>query len=352
MNEFEYIKARMTDMMPIDYEFRSFGNGYRFDRKLDINNGKCTLFHYKGIPDKILNKVLIDHSWEPLEFFLDREMYNFFKREKDRSKQYTIICSEYNSKDREYIYESGINIINWFSHGLLCSEHWYRLYKDVNIITDIKPIQHRWINVNRLIDLKRSYRIKFLNLLDTSKGIYSLPEKDICTGRRLIDINPENKIIPHSFDENNNSSAYITVRNFNIITGKYEWTNWSTSFLHVVTETVVDRQHLTEKIFKPIVLHQPFVLMGGAGCLGYLKSYGFETFDRWWDESYDELDDIDQRMQAVANIVNWIGSMSISQLEDMRDEMWPVIKHNYNWFYNGFGSKCWEELAEGFRSLY
>jgi hypothetical protein len=65
------------------------------------------------------------------------------------------------------------------------------------------------------------------------------------------------------------------------------------SFVYVVTETCYweRKLHLTEKIFKPIVSRMPFILVGPAHNLEYLRSYGFQTFDYWWDESYDEIED-------------------------------------------------------------
>ena len=36
--------------------------------------------------------------------------------------------------------------------------------------------------------------------------------------------------------------------------------------------------HLTEKIFKPIVNKQPFMLLAAPDNLAYLKSYGFKTY--------------------------------------------------------------------------
>ena len=107
---------------------------------------------------------------------------------------------------------------------------------------------------------------------------------------------------------------------------------------------MVDRVHLTEKIFKPIVLKQPFVLLNGAGGLEYLRSYGFKTFSDFWSEEYDTIDNLDQRLQAAADVVNYVGSCSLKELEQMRDKMKPILEHNYNWFYNGFADKCWQEL--------
>jgi hypothetical protein len=120
------------------------------------------------------------------------------------------------------------------------------------------------------------------------------------------------------------------------------------SFLHVVTETCFweTKDHLTEKIFKPIVARQPFVLLGCANNLKYLKSYGFKTFDSWWDESYDRIENPIERLQAVVKIINEICSMTTSELESMLRGMQYVLDYNYNWFYSKeFLDVVWNELT-------
>jgi len=121
------------------------------------------------------------------------------------------------------------------------------------------------------------------------------------------------------------------------------------SFLHVVTETCYweGKLHLTEKIFKPIVARQPFVLLGCTFNLRYLRSYGFKTFDSWWDESYDVVIDPVARLQAVVRIVREISAMSNSDLESMLQGMQHVLDYNYELFYSrGFVDTIWNELAE------
>ena len=181
-------------------------------------------------------------------------------------------------------------------------------------------------------------------MLDVSQGQYSLLEQDPNTLRTPNEIYPDNQVDPHSFDEHDNSSAWISLRINNDDKEEFTPSVWKSSFLHVVPETVVDRVHLTEKIFKPIVLKQPFVLLNGAGGLEYLRSYGFKTFSDFWSEEYDTIDDLDQRLQSAADVVNYVGSCSLKELEQMRDKMKPILEHNYNWFYNGFADKCWQEL--------
>jgi hypothetical protein len=121
------------------------------------------------------------------------------------------------------------------------------------------------------------------------------------------------------------------------------------SFLHVVTETCFweTKDHLTEKIFKPIVARQPFVLLGCANNLKYLKSYGFKTFDSWWDESYDQIEDSVERIKAVVKIIKDICAMSAEELEDMLRGMNYILEYNYNLFYSKeFVQREWDNLKQ------
>lgn len=85
---------------------------------------------------------------------------------------------------------------------------------------------------------------------------------------------------------------------------------------------------ISEKVFKPISQMQPFVLYGQPGTLKLLKSHGYKTFDRWWDESYDEDLDKYVRLNKVVDLFKQINNMSHSQLADMLFDMLSVLEHN------------------------
>ena len=126
------------------------------------------------------------------------------------------------------------------------------------------------------------------------------------------------------------------------------------SFLYVVTETCFweEKKHLTEKIFKPIVTKHPFVLVGCRGNLQYLKSYGFKTFDRWWDESYDNIQDPIERLNAVTHIVEKICSYDNIKLESMLVEMQDVLDYNFNLFYSkSLIDTAWSELTTNLQDV-
>jgi len=119
------------------------------------------------------------------------------------------------------------------------------------------------------------------------------------------------------------------------------------SLVYHVSETVYAgrRLQLTEKSFKPIALGMPFVLSATAGSLAYLRSYGFQTFNEFWDESYDlETDDF-KRAEKVAAVLKQLDDLSNGKKQELFRACWPVIEHNWNWFYyGGLESVLWKEL--------
>jgi hypothetical protein len=126
------------------------------------------------------------------------------------------------------------------------------------------------------------------------------------------------------------------------------------SFLFVVTETCYwqKKTHLTEKIFKPIALKMPFILLGCQGNLQYLRDYGFITFGDFWDEGYDAISDPIERMRAVTAILNKLKSLSEEDLMHMLISMQPILDHNYKLFTSGTVLRReWQHLIKGFHDI-
>jgi hypothetical protein len=120
------------------------------------------------------------------------------------------------------------------------------------------------------------------------------------------------------------------------------------SLLYVVTETVASgrRQHLTEKTFKPICLNMPFVIVGNAGSLEYLRMYGFKTFDHLWDESYDtETDDV-LRIEKIGQLLKDLDSLSATSKQQLFQQASVITQYNFNHFYSGrFEQILWKEIT-------
>jgi len=94
------------------------------------------------------------------------------------------------------------------------------------------------------------------------------------------------------------------------------------------------------------------VLAGAAHNLKYLRSYGFQTFGQWIDESYDDIDDPIDRMTAIGNTMTTICQYSLEELTLMLLEMQPVLEHNYQLFNStDFLDACWGELTDNLNAV-
>jgi hypothetical protein len=121
------------------------------------------------------------------------------------------------------------------------------------------------------------------------------------------------------------------------------------SAIHLVAETLFDTEkiYLTEKVFKPMVMCQPFVLFGPPNSLQYLRDYGFKTFDAFWSEDYDLIVNAKDRQCAILNLVDSIAAMPAEQFENLYQELLPIIEHNRNHFYSTkFQDILWDELQK------
>lgn len=137
------------------------------------------------------------------------------------------------------------------------------------------------------------------------------------------------------------------------MSAKINFNDLTSALFHVVTETVFfqDKLHLTEKVFKPIVAKRPFILAAAPGNLAYLKSYGFKTFDRWIDESYDQETDHYIRIEKITEQIANLCAMDRSALEQTYLEMQEVLEYNFTHFYTTFKDLIVDELVDNFEHI-
>ena len=250
----------------------------------------------------------------------------------------------------------------YFFHGFAALD-WFR---DARYLPNLNNnFTKLFITLNRLVTKERSYRLSFVanlankNLIE--HGLVSCSLNDSYGGSWKNEVNnsqskltqqqkilitdvfsniPDNLVLDKKIVPGHASADF----------GSNENELFQSAFLHVITETIFYKKtlHLTEKSFRPIAVCRPFVLLGASGNLAYLKSYGFETFNQWWDESYDSEIDPVQRQAKVVKIIEDLSKLSLTDLQDMYQEMLPIVKHNYNHFYTDFKKIIVNELVDNF----
>lgn len=101
-------------------------------------------------------------------------------------------------------------------------------------------------------------------------------------------------------------------------------------FIDIVAETYTHGLSffVTEKTIRPMLTLTPFIVQGPQGFLSTLKSdYGIQTFDRWWDESYDQAQNYD-RVQKIYELMTTLDQLTAEQRIQMYEDMQPVLYHN------------------------
>lgn len=251
------------------------------------------------------------------------------------------------------------NFIDWyyFTHGLLALE-WFRDFKYL-------PKQHTnftkvFITLNNLVTKDRSYRLNLVaRLLEyglQDQGLISCRlgddyghwKDDLLTSQYL---DKESKIkIYNQFKNLDKPLVVDTDNTHGALSAQLDLSLMQSALWHIVGETIFyhNKLHLTEKIFKPIVARRPFMLLAAPGNLEYLKRYGFKTFDRWVDESYDSEPDPNVRVKMVTDQIKKMCEMSTAELQVMYTEMQETLDYNYDHFYGKFKEIVVTEMSENF----
>ena len=267
--------------------------------------------------------LIIAYDQEPLYHYYNSPLFTFikknFRNDAGQSRPTILLTTEKEGTEKNKILQQfQFGDANYFFHGLAASD-WYRGYQYCNDLVS-PAARHNILSTVKEYNLSTEYILKTKHILDSIKFPLRIDSVgDIPNGSQTI--GPISALME--------------------------------SFLHVVTETCFwdQRTHLTEKIFKPIVARQPFVLVGCAGNLKYLQSYGFKTFDRWWDESYDEIQDPILRLEKIVDIINEICSMNFEELQNTLQGMKHILDHNYELFYSrDFVDSIWNEMAASLQS--
>jgi hypothetical protein len=308
-----------------------------------------------------LNHVLFHHDQEPIwTDSLGKEYDERYEVVWSNSKFVKFFANSEKSDIKKQICDQR-HMLDWyfFYHGF-ASLNWYR---DSRYVHQDHDIHHAFVSFNHIIAHHRSYRIsllarliyhdvidrgqiswhndlqKTLNEIENPFNFLSERSRSLCRDTLI-----RCKDLPWKLDDvssSGNLSAYF---------GNKQYQIWQHSLLHVVNETVFyqPKLHLTEKIFKPIVAQRPFILVAAPGNLQYLKSYGFKTFDTWIDESYDDIQDPDQRLDLIAQEITRFSRMSLHQLRQVYQEMRSILEYNKAHFFGEFRHIIVNELVDNF----
>lgn len=102
------------------------------------------------------------------------------------------------------------------------------------------------------------------------------------------------------------------------------------SCINIVTETsfINNELFISEKVLKPILMYQPFIVLSSYKYLNQLKKYGYKTFSEFWDESYDDIEDSRLRLKVVLELIRDLNSKSIEELNELYQKTKDICIYN------------------------
>ena len=196
-------------------------------------------------------------------------------------------------------------------------------------------------NINRLLlagHLKANYADKTLMTYHFSPGVdfhrVHLGLEDILYhfGANSVEFDEAIALIKQSPIKNDQTQYVYPIDN-NHNANICDW--YKNIFVDIVCETFSNGNvfFLTEKFWRPIVTKTPFILQGSQFTLKRLKQLGFQTFDRWWDEGYDE-DPYLHSQKEIKKVLEYLGNLDLDQINQMYNDMQETLTHNYNCMMN------------------
>lgn len=166
---------------------------------------------------------------------------------------------------------------------------------------------------------------KLAPLLDSA--IWSNLDDTHNTAIKLLDPKYE-----FNFYQNNTASTYSGFAKYELFNN--EWGEiylthmpYSETYFSLVTETVFDYPYSfrTEKIWKPVAIGHPFIVASNAGYYRDLHQLGFQTFGHVIDESFDRIDNSQDRLNRIAQVV---ADLCQQDLASFLNECYNVCKYN------------------------
>ena len=259
-----------------------------------------------------------------------------------------LLHSEMQSQDVEWFEQHGSIGVYWWCHAIIARD-WFRYAKIDPKLSAPKTSQKYFLIYNRAWSGLREYRIKFTeliidyNLQDHCQLTFS-PEND---GKHWLDHKFTNPVFaPHRTDLDQHflpSTVDATA------SADYSNVDYTQTSIEVVLETVFDdtKWHLTEKSLRPIACGHPFILVSTPGILQYLKRYGFQTFDKYIDESYDSIADPMQRLEAVIKLMQSLANLSVEAKQRLYSNLALICEYNKRRF---FSQDFFDQVIEEFQT--
>ena len=285
-------------------------------RIIDENIRNCDILYWETIEPIDAPISYLENSKGHLEFsnlLIDRDI-----------KIYGV-CSDYKIKtiqDHPDTFIKNIELIKWKTSLL----HFSRYSAESTYHSEIENIKVQNSKFTKLFNcLNRGVRPARVTLLDElyKNGLFEYGE----ISWNLLTTDEPFKGYGLSFKHWNEERLSIDLETSDIVDSEkvLDFHLWSDYYLNsetlftiqsesIITDQKSEKYFLSEKTWKPLILGKPYIMVGPPGYYKYLQSFGFKLYDEIFDYSFDEITDIDTRIQYIVSEINKLKSENYMEL--------------------------------------
>lgn len=230
-------------------------------------------------------------------------------------------------------------------------QNYYNLYNYSNIEIIHNPFYFIHFLIKECnIDTWDTYNLQYIDKLKNNKfeNLFLILNKRPHYHRCLMmDYLSKNKLLDSSsytWDSNLKKLESYTFRwwipikkSFNTNFDNYNCSdilNGNPAF-HLVTESEIEKISFSEKLFKPILSGIPFIVLGGVGFHKKLKEYGFELYDEIFDYSFDDIEEVEDRVMAISETILKLKNKNYREIiNTIYDKVQKNRQHALDIYYN------------------
>jgi len=101
-------------------------------------------------------------------------------------------------------------------------------------------------------------------------------------------------------------------------------------FVCIINETrfAQPTANFSEKIVDAINYRKPFIVVAPPKTLEYIKKFGFKTFNEYWSENYDNIENHNLRMLEIFKLIDEINNKSLDELNVIYRDMLTILDYN------------------------
>ena len=220
------------------------------------------------------------------------------------------------------------------ANGVLDHSLWTNLDSDLMLVASLP--QQRWQNFNDIEYVKLKCIQQDTDVMLRPIGLHFLPAKYESEPFRFnLDHMPQSGTVKRQLFNNTWGDAVV------------HGNAYRDTYFSLVTETVFTYPYSfrTEKIWKPIAVGHPWMAVANPGFYRDLHRMGFKTFSHVIDESFDAIDNNQDRIERIATVVE---DLCQQDLVSFYKECYNVCKYNQQ-LYTEYRHRVPQELPQQFQ---